>query len=116
MPTVLQVLPALDSGGVERGTVEIVAALAADGWTPLVASAGGPLVHSVLRAGGRHFTLPLQAKDPLTIWRNAARLEALIRAENVSLVHAASERSRGHRPKSPTTCRLGSRTARLTAF
>jgi glycosyltransferase involved in cell wall biosynthesis len=32
----------------------------------------------------------LQARDPITIWRNAARLEALIRAENVAIVHARS--------------------------
>ena len=55
-------------------------------WWP--APAGhGPFVQ---RAGGRHFTLPLLSRDPVTIWRNAARLEALIRAENVTLVHARS--------------------------
>jgi glycosyltransferase involved in cell wall biosynthesis len=90
MPTVLQVLPALDSGGVERGTVEIVAALAADGWTPLVASAGGRLVSSVEAAGGRHIALPLNTKSPVQILRNIERLTRLIRAEKVSLVHARS--------------------------
>jgi len=89
-PIVLQVLPSLVTGGVERGTVEITQAVAEAQGVALVASAGGPLVHSVQRAGGRHFTMPLQAKDPVTIWRNAARLAALIRAENVSLVHARS--------------------------
>src|SRR5450755_2445172 len=89
-PVVLQVLPSLVTGGVERGTVEITQAVAEAEGVALVASAGGPMVNSVQRAGGRHFTLPLQAKDPVTIWRNAARLEALIRAENVTLVHARS--------------------------
>jgi glycosyltransferase involved in cell wall biosynthesis len=89
-PVVLQVLPSLFTGGVERGTIEITQAVADAGWVALVASSGGPLMHSVERAGGRHFTLPLQAKDPFTIWRNAARLEALIRAERVSVVHARS--------------------------
>jgi len=89
-PVVLQVLPSLVTGGVERGTIEITQAVAEAEGVALVASAGGPLVHSVERAGGRHFTMPLQAKDPVTIWRNAARLAALIRAENVSLVHARS--------------------------
>ncbi len=89
-PVVLQVLPSLVTGGVERGTVEITQAVAEAHHGALVASSGGPLVHSVQRAGGRHFTLPLQAKNPLTIWRNADRLAALIRAENVSLVHARS--------------------------
>lgn len=90
MPTVLQVLPALDSGGVERGTVEIVEALAAQGWTALVASQGGRLVAAVERAGGRHITLPLRTKLPWSIWRNAARLSGVIRRERVDLVHARS--------------------------
>ena len=54
---VLQVLPALGGGGVERGTVEIAEAVAQAGWTALVASAGGPLVAAVERAGGRHIAL-----------------------------------------------------------
>jgi glycosyltransferase involved in cell wall biosynthesis len=87
---VLQVLPSLVTGGVERGTIEITQAVAEAGGVALVASAGGPLEAAVRRAGGRHFTLPLQAKDPVSIWRNAARLETLIRAENVTLVHARS--------------------------
>ncbi len=86
----LQVLPSLGTGGVERGTVEMTQAIAAAGGIALVASAGGPLVAAVERAGGRHITLPLTAKNPLAIWRNAARLAALIRAEGVAIVHARS--------------------------
>src|SRR4030095_9086242 len=52
--TVLQVLPSLVTGGVERGTVEMTEAVAASGWTALVASAGGRLVPAITRAGGRH--------------------------------------------------------------
>lgn len=88
--TVLQVLPSLVTGGVERGTIEITQAIAAAGWTALVASAGGRLVAAVERAGGRHITLPLTSKNPLTIWRNAALLAQVIRAEQVSIVHARS--------------------------
>ncbi|GAB0113457.1 glycosyltransferase family 4 protein [Acidisoma sp. C75] len=90
MPTILQVLPSLDSGGVERGTVEMTAAIAARGWTPLVASAGGRLVPDILRAGGRHLTLPLATKNPLAILRNAGRLAAAMRQEGVDLVHVRS--------------------------
>jgi len=89
-PVVLQVLPSLVTGGVERGTIEIAQAIAAADGVSLVASAGGPLAASVERVGGRHFTLPLDTKNPIGIWRNAARLEALIKAENVKLVHARS--------------------------
>src|SRR3984957_18030023 len=89
-PVVLQVLPSLVTGGVERGTIEITQAVAEADGVALVASAGGPLVKAVQRAGGHHIALPLDSKNLFTIWRNAARLEALIRAENVSIVHARS--------------------------
>ena len=87
---VLQVLPRLDSGGVERGTIEIVQAIAGAGGTPLVASAGGRLGASVQRAGGRHITLPLSTKNPLHILQNARVLAGLVRSEGVRVIHARS--------------------------
>jgi glycosyltransferase involved in cell wall biosynthesis len=89
-PVVLQVLPALDGGGVERGTVEITAAIATAGGRPLVASAGGRMAPSVERAGGRNIALGLHTKNPWRIWRNAAELQAVIRREHVDIVHARS--------------------------
>ena len=80
------------SGGVERGTLEIAAALRSVGWRPLVASAGGPLVPQLEALGATHITLPLDTKSPWGLWRNAAALESLIMRENVAIIHA---RSRG---------------------
>ena len=88
--TILQVLPSLRSGGVERGTIEIAHAIAQAGATPLVASEGGRMVAQLERARARHIALPLASKSPATIWRNAARLAAVIRKDGVSLVHARS--------------------------
>ncbi len=88
--TVLQVLPALETGGVERGTVEIVQAIVRAGGSALVASAGGRLVKAVERAGGTHIVLQLASKNPARIWKNAARLAFLIRAAEVDIVHARS--------------------------
>jgi glycosyltransferase involved in cell wall biosynthesis len=88
--TVLQVLPSLITGGVERGTLEITQAIVQAGGTALIASAGGRLVTAIERAGGRHITLPLTSKNPLKIWRNAEVLAAIIRAERVGIVHARS--------------------------
>ena len=88
--TVLQVLPALDSGGVERGTVEMVQAIVRAGGSALVASSGGRLVAAVERAGGTHIMLKLASKNPARIWSNAARLAFLIRAAEVDIVHARS--------------------------
>ena len=78
-PIVLQVLPRLDAGGVERGTIEVAGAITRAGGTALVASAGGKLVPVLARAGGRHVAMPLAAKGPWTMWRNAGRLAALVK-------------------------------------
>lgn len=87
---VLQILPALDSGGVELGTVQIAEALVKAGHTALVASSGGRMVAEVEAVGGRHITLPLKSKNPLTMLANIDRLGKVIRANGVQLVHARS--------------------------
>ncbi|HTH17483.1 MAG TPA: glycosyl transferase, partial [Magnetospirillum sp.] len=57
-PVVLQVLPSLVTGGVERGTVEIAQALTAAGYKAVVASEGGPMVRELTRCGADHVELP----------------------------------------------------------
>ena len=89
-PAVLQVLPRLESGGVERGTVEVAQALSAAGWKAVVASAGGPMVRELERAGAVHVELPLASKNPLVMRRNVERLTELIRREQIDIVHARS--------------------------
>ncbi len=89
-PVVLQVLPSLHTGGVERGTVEIAQALTEAGGVAIVTSAGGRMVPLIESAGGLHVALPLMTKNPLGVWRNADRLETLIRQHRVSIVHARS--------------------------
>jgi glycosyltransferase involved in cell wall biosynthesis len=89
-PALLQVLPALRSGGVERGTLEIAEAQIAAGFRAIVASAGGEMVPALEALGAKHITLPLTAKSPFALWRNAAALAALARAEGVALIHARS--------------------------
>jgi glycosyltransferase involved in cell wall biosynthesis len=89
-PAILQVLPALVSGGVERGTVEIAEAIAGAGFRALVASAGGPMAAEVARVGGVHVTLPLDTKSPGGIWSNASALTDLVRREEVAILHARS--------------------------
>ncbi|WP_421882814.1 glycosyltransferase family 4 protein [Pacificispira sp.] len=88
--TVLQVLPALVTGGVERGTIDVALALKNAGFRALVASAGGPMTRELHRAEIEHVELPLASKNYFTMRRNADRLEALIRDEGVDIVHARS--------------------------
>ena len=88
--TVMQVLPSLVTGGVERGAVDIATALVAEGGRAIVVSSGGPMAHDLTRAGAEHITLPVDSKNPFVIRKNIDRLAHLIRANNVDIVHARS--------------------------
>lgn len=87
--TVLQVVPALHGGGVERSTLEVAAALARQGHRSLVMSSGGRLVPGLQAAGSEHFRWPIDRKSPLT-FRHVPRLRRLLLAENVDILHARS--------------------------
>ena len=76
-----------NSGGC---TVEIAEAIVRAGGRALVASAGGPLVREVERAGAVHVALPVASKNPFVMRANADRLAALIEREGVDIVHARS--------------------------
>lgn len=87
---VLQVLPALDAGGVERTTLEVAEALIAEGHGAYVASGGGRLVHKLTGAGATHFTLNIGSKRLMSFpWRVAA-LRKLIVLNKIDIVHARS--------------------------
>lgn len=87
--TVLQVLPALEVGGVERGTLEVAQALVRRGHRSLVASAGGRLVNRLIAEGSEHIVLPLGTKSLFTL-RHIPRLRQILAEENVSILHARS--------------------------
>jgi glycosyltransferase involved in cell wall biosynthesis len=65
--TVLQILPALESGGTERGVLEIAEALVNAGHRSLVISAGGRLVAELHDRGSAHFERRLGVKSPFTL-------------------------------------------------
>ncbi len=89
-PTLLQVIPALTSGGVEIETIEIAKAIIAAGGRAIVVSGTG--AGEIKEEGIEFRTLPLNTKNPFRIAKNITRLKNLIRKEKVDLVHA---RSRG---------------------
>ena len=86
---VLQLLPALDSGGVERGTLEIARALVAAGHESVVLSKGGRLVEQLQREGSRHLARDLGRKSPTTFLQYRA-LRTLFEAERFDIIHARS--------------------------
>ncbi len=89
-PAVLQVLPALVTGGVERSTIDVAKALVQAGWTAYVTSSGGPMLRELERAGAIHFTLPMQSKNPFVQRANVDRLLDLIDRHGIDIVHARS--------------------------
>ncbi|MEQ8965766.1 MAG: glycosyltransferase family 4 protein [Azospirillaceae bacterium] len=89
-PTILQIIPALDAGGAERGCIDVAAAIVDAGGRALVASTGGRMVAELERTGGEWIDLPVASKNPLVIRANARRLADLIRARGVDLVHVRS--------------------------
>jgi glycosyltransferase involved in cell wall biosynthesis len=88
--TILQVLPKLDTGGAERVAIEIAEAVVAAGHKSIIAAEPGPLLSAAQRSGAEIVHLPLASKSPFTMRRNAKRLETLIRAQKLDLVHAHS--------------------------
>ena len=89
-PVILQVLPRLRTGGVERGTIEIAGAIIKNGGKAIVASEGGEMQNGLAYAGAQHITLPLASKNPLRILRNAHLLEEIIKQYDIDIVHARS--------------------------
>ena len=87
---ILQVLPALGQGGVERGTVEIARALSSAGIPNAVASAGGRLVRALEDMDVEHLRLPLDRKNPFTVRSCAKRLAEYCKEEGVTLMHVRS--------------------------
>jgi glycosyltransferase involved in cell wall biosynthesis len=85
----MQLLPALESGGVERSTLETAAALVAAGARSWVVSAGGRLVAPLERDGSTHHALDLGRKSLRTL-RHVHSLRRLIERERPDIVHARS--------------------------
>lgn len=89
-PTILQVVPELDTGGAEASAVEMAEAVTRAGGRCLVASQGGRLEEALARAGGELCRMPLATKNPLRMAANIAALRRLIAEYGVGLAHARS--------------------------
>ena len=86
---VFQLLPELNSGGVERGTLEIARYLTRSGHLSHVISSGGRLVDQLEAEGSTHHLLPVHKKSPTSLWQVKA-LRDLIRQEQPDILHVRS--------------------------
>ena len=87
---ILQIVPQLEVGGVETGTLDVVQGLVQHGHEALVVSQGGTLVKRLEALGGRHIQQPVHRKQPLVIWRMVGEVARLIEQERVDVIHARS--------------------------
>ena len=88
--TLLQVTPELETGGAEQTTLDVAAAVVRAGGRALVATRGGRMAARLKASGAELVEMPVHSKNPLVMAANARRLAALIRRENVNVVHARS--------------------------
>ncbi len=86
---VVQLLPALASGGAERSAIEIARALVDAGHESIVISAGGRLVAQLEAQGSRHISMAIGRKSLRTLLL-VPQLRALLAELKPDIVHARS--------------------------
>lgn len=89
-PVILQILPSLENGGVERGVIDIAKHLKKNGATPIVASAGGVLCYELQEEKILHLKFNLNSKNPWVLFKNYQKIINLIKEHKVDIVHVRS--------------------------
>ncbi|VVU95063.1 Glycosyl transferases group 1 [seawater metagenome] len=90
MKRILQVLPKLEMGGVENGTIDTAIILQKNSMVPFVASAGGKKIKELEEKNIQHFRLWLDSKNPIIIFFNSFILAIIIFLKRIDIVHARS--------------------------
>ncbi len=88
LPTVLQIVPPLDGGGIARATIDTAAALVAAGGDAIVASPGGGMAGELRRLKIEHIAMPTDRDGLVAAWRMARALRELLTGRGVSIIHA----------------------------
>lgn len=89
-PVIVQILPALNRGGVERGTVEIARAIIDRGYKAVVVSNGGLFETQLVRLGVTVHRLPVHSKNPFRWPLIRSRLATILQSEGADIVHVRS--------------------------
>ena len=87
---ILQILPELNVGGVETGTLDLSKYLVRLGHKAVVVSNGGTLVKELEASGAKHYTLPVHKKSIISIFKLIPVLAEIIKKEEIDIVHARS--------------------------
>ena len=87
---ILQVLPELNVGGVETGTLDLSKHLVRLGHKSVVVSAGGALVKELEACGAKHYLLAVNKKSIISMFKLIPKLVDIIKKEEIDIVHARS--------------------------
>jgi glycosyltransferase involved in cell wall biosynthesis len=87
---IVQILPALENGGVERGVIDITKALKKADFVPIVISKGGVLTYQLKEADIEHINLDVSSKNPFKIYKNIKKLYSIFIENGVDIVHVRS--------------------------
>ncbi len=87
---VLQIVPKLEVGGVERGVVDFSKFLVSSGNKSVVVSGGGALVKELKSHNAIHYTFPVYKKNPLTIFYCYKKILPILIKENIDIIHVRS--------------------------
>jgi glycosyltransferase involved in cell wall biosynthesis len=89
-PTILQIIPELDTGGAELSAIEISDAVVRAGGRAIVLSEGGRMTDRLTATGAELVTFPAATKNPLKLAANARAIARIVKREEVDLIHARS--------------------------
>ncbi len=89
-PVIVQIVPEMNKGGVERGTLEMAQAIIDKGWKAVVISNGGLLTTSLKRIGAISYELPVHSKNPFAWPSIRHKLKTILKQEGADIVHVRS--------------------------
>jgi glycosyltransferase involved in cell wall biosynthesis len=90
IPTILLLVPSLESGSIERAVMDLAIYIKMVGWNVIVASSGGALVRILKRYDIEHVLAPLHSKNFFDIRNSQRIIKSIIKKHNVTVVHAHS--------------------------
>jgi glycosyltransferase involved in cell wall biosynthesis len=90
-PTVLQLVPALDGGGIARAAIDTAAALIASGGKALIAGGGGQAMAGELRRLKiAHLDVALEAEGLVAAYVGLRRLREAMAGHDIDIIHSRS--------------------------
>lgn len=89
-PSVLQLVPALDRGGIARAAIDTAAALVASGGKALIAGSGQAMVGELRRLKIAHLDIALDGDGLVAAYAGLRRLREAMAGHGIDIIHSRS--------------------------